>query len=430
MKKATMTSTPSFTTLTKLLFEQEIDLMAGATHLSDEQVAGINRSLAKLGIAPLATSVPAAELENELAPVTEAGYKIPGRANSKDVSIAPETIELARKFYKAGKQGENWYYDAAKTLQEGFDDEQELALFSLLLAATSVQTEIYSNFIEAGLLFNAIMSDMKNQPELLMRFVDDPKAAAMDTKTAMASQFASLELYKQAAAAKIINLPAKFGNVSRAISLMFNNRLDANTVVNMISNSVDLDRKGNFDARSPFFRKLKIANYALTLLDPEYASTDNNWFNVVVDTWMIRVFYPGKNPTEVKNLLGSERAYAEVARVVAELANEAGVSPHAMQAAIWLGIKREKEGDLGGVTDYVTAIRKLGEDYAYLWDGISKETVKLRDVIRKIDVGTAKQALNDIRATNIRNVIKRQTAARRAAKAAASSSTTGETTDI
>ena len=55
---------------------------------------------------------------------------------------------------------------------------------------------------------------------------------------------------------------------------------------------VQLEPEEWYTPNNAFIGKLKIANYALTLLDPEFASSNENPFNVVVDTWMWRVFFP------------------------------------------------------------------------------------------------------------------------------------------
>lgn len=418
----------------------------GGLVIGGEKLVRVNAALGKLGLPPIgedeegmagglggvrgkALSDDSASLleividDDPSHPIDRINTQGGGGKTTKDVVISKEAMDLARKFYIAGKRGENWYYDAAKTLHEGFEDEQELTLFTLLLAATSVQNEIYGNLIEAGALFNAIMQDMKENLELLERFVTDSKAISSDIKTIRQTEYAQLHIYQTVVKSKIINIAAKMGNIAKAISLMFSNRLDRNTVIGLISKSIDLTIPNtNFDARSPFFRKLKIANYALTLLDPEYASTDQNPFNVVVDTWMIRAFYPGKTKKDEISLLSNERAYAEVAKAVAQLADEAGVSPHAMQAAIWLGVREQSAAELGGEPDYITAIKKLVDGYSELWAGIDRETATLRDVIKNLNSSVAATALQDKRADWMRNVVKQTQDKKRKAKLLATSS--------
>ncbi|NJL41790.1 MAG: hypothetical protein HC899_37765, partial [Leptolyngbyaceae cyanobacterium SM1_4_3] len=61
----------------------------------------------------------------------------------------------------------------------------------------------------------------------------------------------------------------------------------------------------------------------------------------------------------IDKLFGSEVAYMKVAQVVSDLAAKAGVSPHVMQAALWVGIKRTWEGETANEANYVSAIKRL-----------------------------------------------------------------------
>lgn len=360
--------------------------------LSDSQAVGMSKVLLRLGLNPDDVIETQREAGVDAADTLEETLG-EAKREKKVVEIEPKAIAMAKEFYTLGKENENWYYDAAKTLGDGFPDEQERVLFAVLLAATSVQNEIYTNFIEAGLLFNAIMKDATENYDLLMRYIDDPKAHGMDSATAQASDFSQLNIYKQSIEAKVINLGAKFGNIARVLKLYFQNALTVDVVRNMIASSIELQSDMSFDLKNPLIRKLKIANFALTIVDPTFASSKDNWFNVVVDTWMFRVFYPGADKKRISALFTSQVAYANVAKVVSSLAQEAGVSPHVMQAAIWIGIKKKVEGEQGGTADYLQAIDKLLKDYEGLWKGINKETVQLKNVIQRIDVGVAKAAL-------------------------------------
>jgi hypothetical protein len=362
--------------------------------LSDSQAVGMSKVLLRLGLNPDDVIETQREAGVDAADTLEETL---GEAKREKmvVEIEPKAIAMAKEFYALGKENENWYYDATKSLVAGFPDEQERVLFSVLLAATSVQNEIYTNFIEAGLLFNAIMKDATENYDLLMRYIDDSKAHSMDQKKASASDYSQLNIYKQSIEAKVINLGAKFGNIARVLKLYFQNALTVDVVRNMIASSIELQSDMPFDKKSPLIRKLKIANFALTLIDPAFASSKDNWFNVVVDTWMFRVFYPGAGKEKIGKLFNNQVAYANVAKVVSSLAQEAGVSPHVMQAAIWIGIKKQVEGTgaNAGAADYLQAIDKLLKDYESFWKDINKETQQLKNVIQRIDVGVEKAAL-------------------------------------
>jgi hypothetical protein len=364
--------------------------------------------LEKLGLNP--------EAVLDVGPTVDEGAAISPVTGKVDTRISPEAIELARKFYEAGKKGENWYHDAAKTLGEGFSDEQERVLFALLLAATSVQNEIYTNFIEAGVLFNALVRDARDNFDLLLKWANDESAPGFDQEKVSTSEFMGLNIYKDAIKAKVINLGAKMPNIAKAVQLWLQGSLTKQAVKNLIASSIEQVSPTSFDWKNPFFRKLKIANYALTLVDPTFANTDDNWFNVVVDTWMFRAFYPGADKEDVGWLFGKQEAHANVAEVVSRLAKEAGVSPHMMQAGIWLGIKEKWEGETGGTSDYLAAIDKLVSDNVHVWNDISADAKNLKKIIQKLDVGTAGAVIAKNRGDTLRGRIAKQTQDRKDAK--------------
>lgn len=241
------------------------------------------------------------------------------------------------------------------------------------------------------------------------------------------AEYKNLELYRVAAQIKMTYLPAKFGNVAKAINLLIANQLTEDNVVDVISRSVNYTEGGSFNTRDPKFRKMKIANYALTLIDPEYASAEDNPFNVVVDTWMLRAFYPGVPKERIDYLMGSEVAYANVADAVSELAAEVGISPHEMQAAIWLGIKQQTEGDAGGASDYLQAIDVLVGQYLTFWKETEGEVSRLMQVIKALEAPVAAEVLRANRRKNILQVVDRNREKRKQAKAAASDTAITET---
>lgn len=307
------------------------------------------------------------------------------------VDIDKGTIEAAKKFFEIGKIGENWYYDANRTIEEGFTNEQDRVLFALLLASTSVQNEIYTNFVEAAALFNSIKADMRDNTELLQKFASDTETSVTDPQLLSHPEYSKLNMLSGAKKIKMTSISAKFGNIKRILPLLLQGKLSKDLVRNAIANSVNLDSSKGFDKRDPLIRKLKIANYALTLIDPSFASTDKNWFNVVVDTWMFRIFYPehANNKEVISKLFSNERAYANVTRVVSDLAAQAGVSPHVMQAALWTGIKKTWEGDTADVSNYVSAIKRMVDEYGDFWKDMQVETAKLGEVIARLDTDMA-----------------------------------------
>jgi hypothetical protein len=73
----------------------------------------------------------------------------------------------------------------------------------MLLAATSVQNEVYTNFIEAVVLYNAIHRDIINRPNLLKKFANDVGGGQMGIAAGRA-YYSGLSLFKDAGATNII----------------------------------------------------------------------------------------------------------------------------------------------------------------------------------------------------------------------------------
>lgn len=304
------------------------------------------------------------------------------------VDISEEAITAAAKFFEVGQKGANWYFDANQAIQKGFSSDQDRVLFAVLLAATSVQNEIYINFIEAASMFNAIKKDDKENRDLLFKFANDPTLDISDSFLLSHPEYGKLHLFRDTKTIKIANVGAKFGNIKRVLRLYTKNQLTTEVVRDIIVNSVK-PSKGNITSRSPLLQKLKIANYALTLIDPTFASSKENWFNVVVDTWMFRVFFPGAGKVLVSRLFGSQVAYMNVARAISNMAEKAGVSPHVMQAALWTGIKRTWESESADVSNYVSAVERMTTEYSKFWDDMNKETRTLEQVISRLSTDVA-----------------------------------------
>ena len=382
------------TSLIKSLFESvlEDELPTQQTtgpEIDETQAKQLANILASLGISP--GSVIAVS-EDETTTTTEAKGK---KGKKFSLKITPQAIAAAREFYEAGKASMDWYYNASSTLKASFPgNEQDLVLFTLLVAATSANTEIYENFYETIALFNAIKRDIKEHPEELLALAENP--VNLRTKFLDSPELQDLAMIQVAKTAKVRGIGAKFGNILRIVKrLLKGEGLSKDSVVTTLAGSVKPTLGVSFNRRDPLLRRLKIANYGLTLLDPEFAQSKSNPFNVVIDTWMFRVFFPEHLSKDVPassakaslgKLFASEAAYATVAQTVSALAEEAGISPHQMQAAIWAGIKvKWEEGSGDTKATYDTALSKLVNDYTGFWKDTNQETKDLAGVLSTLD---------------------------------------------
>jgi hypothetical protein len=364
--------------LTEFLFEQG---QQEEVELTPEQVKGVASVLNSLNID---TSWLFVQTEDVKGP----SFDIPS-----------EAVESAKRFFELGKSAGNWYYDAHATLSSAFSSEQDMVLFVLILASTSVQNELYTNFVEAVVLYKRIKQDLEQRPELLKKLVGELTTKQLNFDQAEKQYTGQLSLFGPGITSK----PSKYGNIIRVLKLLFDTgRLTKQQAITAVVNSTktknpeqlgEVQPEDMFTINKPFIGKLKIANYSLSLLDPAYASSDKNPFNVVVDTWMFRVFYPqffkkGQPKQEtmrvMHKLFSSQFHYNSVALTISKLAKEAGVSPHVMQAAIWTGIKMEWEGSSTNSTNYVSVINQIIETYQDTFEGMVEEAGKLAAIIKQI----------------------------------------------
>lgn len=352
-----------------------------------------------------------------IVPKTEKTKPAAKKAKTYKLAITPEAVELAKQFFEAGKDGKDWYTSTHTFLKEGFKgDEQDMALFCLLLAATSPQNRVYINFLEAAAAFNAIKQDMKENPVLLRTFAFDEAFQVGGTQPPLEKRpYGQLNLSASALKIRMSKIGTKFSNIQRILRPYLDGTLTIETAKQQLVNSLKpiKGQKVAFEKRSPLLSFLKVANYGLTLLDPTFANSDENWFNVVIDTWVIRIFYPRyfskdapKEKTEglLSKVMSSERAYLGLAKKISELAREAGVSPHEFQASIWLGIKRtwettssvEKEGT------YLESIRTMIEEYSDFWQETNGEIPGLVEILGRLDTDTVARYVYDRNARRMR----------------------------
>lgn len=401
-------------------------------------------------------------------PVVATGDKLKAKAPKIELKIDESTLWLASEFYLKGVEmgAGNWYFDAHEILKNSFGgNEQDLVLFTIILAATSVQNEVYTNFVEAANIYQAIKFDIVNNRELLkvwatsvgtgkskFRFKepeptegevldqdlgDEDEKDAQVELTDQERQWQSLQIYTNTGAIKMMSTGAKFGNISRAVTMYLDNQLTIDIARTAIVNSLvprKLTKKQMlllspeewFTPTNQFIGKFKIANFALTLLDPEFSNSDQNAFNVVVDTWMFRVAFPdqlkqGMDGDMSKIILGklfsSKKHYNLVAHMISDLAKKAEVSPHVMQAAIWTGIKRKWEGASASETNYVATIKNLIDNYGENIEGIKDEINQLAGILKSMTTEVAATAIKDRRTKNILAIVDRNRPIMAAAKA-------------
>lgn len=366
----------------------------GNIELSKDQLEGLSDVLQQLGIS--------------------SDWLLTEDTTKVSIEIPSEAIVAAQKFFELGKTAGSWYYDAHKVLSSSFSSEQDMVLFVLILASTSVQNEILTNFLEAIITYKRIKQDLQLQPELFKQIVQLMATKKLSVEQAEQQYKDILSFFGPGITSK----PSKYGNIVRVLKLLFDTgkltkEQAKKAILSGIGQVDNVEPEDMFSVSKPFIGKLKIANYSLCLLDPDFASSDQNPFNVVVDTWMFRVFYPQffkkGQPKQLSNkimqkLFSSTKHYNSVAFTVSALAKQAGVSPHVMQAAIWTGIKQEWEGTSGSSTNYISAIEETIQKYKDTFEGMVEETNKLGSLINSITPEQGVALLKDRRKQNFAKV--------------------------
>ena len=106
------------------------------------------------------------------------------------------------------------------------------------------------------------------------------------------------------------------------------------------------------------FGKLKLTNFALNILDPTYAESPENFWNVTIDRWIVRAFYPGLTKKQVQKIAGKETIYIYLTRIFAEEAKKYNMYPHQLQAVIWVAIMYKERGRIDTMTPLLMRMKE------------------------------------------------------------------------
>ena len=325
-------------------------------NVSFDQAKKISRLRMSLGLPPLDRhSFKFTTLnESKLPSFTQDNFKLYGIQN-------PNFFAEVDKFYEQYKLQGDWYRKANEFVF-GAMSEADACLFLLFLGIFSAQTEVGDNFNNAVVMYVAFMRDLKYNTEKLRQFgiempsrFDDPRFKGMSIPKA----FKRLNLVYRAF---MYNLP-------KAINLYFefDGNLTRDIVINRIEEFInyEADRKGskfagkgltisNNLASEGFLRVLKVPNFVINLLVPEY--TTDRVHGITLDLWMGKYFndvYPDMNfadsrkfsTFDLKNtvnyLFASEQLRRESIRI--------GVAPSELQSTIWTGVMDKARYQTGRV---------------------------------------------------------------------------------
>lgn len=112
--------------------------------------------------------------------------------------------------------------------------------------------------------------------------------------------------------------------------------------------------------------KTKVANFGLNIISPDlkYDTDDFKTFNVTIDSWMVRFFYPGifsaeasAPPKDLEDMTGEKtkekgvegmifedpKSYYYISSIVKEKAEKFKLKPHQLQAILWVHMIKESQ---------------------------------------------------------------------------------------
>lgn len=112
--------------------------------------------------------------------------------------------------------------------------------------------------------------------------------------------------------------------------------------------------------------KTKVANFGLNIISPDlkYDTDDFKTFNVTIDSWMVRFFYPGifsaeaaAPPEDLEDMAGEKtkekgveamifddpKSYYYISSIVKEKAEKFKLKPHQLQAILWVHMIKESQ---------------------------------------------------------------------------------------
>lgn len=334
-----------------------------------------------------------------------------------DDSIFSELPKVVQEF----EQSKYWYHTFSKTVTNILGSS-EGTLFLVIMAVTSAKNALATNLLSAFKIYQALMDDMKQNPQLLQEYFDFIDSVRSQISTSNAEDRAAVKLAKSqpgyraprkpkgkpepsndGAIKKVVRTYMESNPDSKYNQLRFNKfitggaqtdshilgaisvakeyinnggKLTREYIVQKISDGIN--RKSEIGALKAdrYLGGHKIMNFALNLLDPNMQVSDLNYFPVTIDTWMIYFFYPQtrdsvalKTAYQSKVFSNTGGVYLKLANVIAEKAALFNLKPHELQAIIWVATYTKYEPNakskdmVGAMKQVQINLNKQQEEY-------------------------------------------------------------------
>jgi len=315
------------------------------------------------------------------------------------------------------KEAKNWYRNLNKLTEELSDNKSEQILFGLLLAIGSINTPFLVNFYEAAVMFSAIKHDMEQgNSDLLLQYLDEPwkqkfalkkykknlkryrekerqeyyekaRENRENLKKNNEKGYNQLAVYYSLNYGMLSPLRAKTsGKLYNIIELIIEKGedIDEQDVVYKMEEFLDYKTQDIRDLKpgsNEFLRGMKVANFALNIIEPDLAQDRLYELNATIDTWMVKAFWPGISYGKISS---DPFAYSYLASQTAKLARDMDLLTQEMQAIIWTAmIDSDKPDALSTSSAISNGIEKV-LDYYEVIDEVSEESGNLYKSIKQL----------------------------------------------
>lgn len=301
--------------------------------------------------------------------------------------------EFAEEKPEKFEEAKNWYFSLNQATKEVAASEAGQVLMGVLLALGSINTPFLTNLFEATVMFSAIDYDMSNGNEqkilnllnedwdqkFAMKKYKDAVSDIRELKKDISDQDGDPEKvreletlqdeaqkyrqniqqnreqgYHDLATYYMLNqkilspLRSKTsGKLYNVIELLVSKGDDMTVqdAVDELQKVLDYQTKNVRDikpGKEAFLRGMKVANFALNIIQPDLAEDRMNELNTTIDTWMVRALWPGVSYSKVSS---DPFAYNYLASQTAKLAREYNMLTQEMQAVIWVAMIDDDDPD-------------------------------------------------------------------------------------
>lgn len=297
------------------------------------------------------------------------------------IKVNPKVIASIENFASEGSELQDWYHDMSRQIHEALG-ESDACLYLMLVASCSPQNQLTKNLIEASQLFIWFKTDLNENSDMVSSFLSDVTNSVQHIYELLRTKYKKLNIAKAVYGGDSIPvIDAKLKNIINTFKLYVQSSYavskgDALQYITLLYNPNARTANNIIGIDNPI-RGLKVMNFALNLIDPDYSVSDK-WYNVTIDSWMIQFFYPNIIDKEKDKVFKQPIRYMYLAKIVGDTAKKIGTSPTKLQASIWVA-KLKSEGR--SVDSFQKVLQNKMNEFKANNDQLDNVEFTLKDVI-------------------------------------------------